>query len=136
LGSTERRSRSDRDAERRSRSDRDPDPAALLAGERAATLARIASLRADVDAIVGSASSTTGDDEHDPEGATIGFERAQALALLAQAQQHLSSVDAALARLDRGEYGICAGCGRPIAPERLAARPTATHCVQCASRRP
>ena len=107
----------------------------MLASERAATQARIAALRADVDAIVGSASSTTGDDEHDPEGATIGFERAQALALLAQAQQHLTEIDAALARLDAGSYGVCAGCGRPIAPDRLAARPTATHCVQCARRR-
>ena len=111
------------------------EPAALLAAERAATQARIVSLRADVDAIVGSASSTTGDDEHDPEGATIGFERAQALALLAQAQQHLTEIDAALARLDADSYGVCAGCGRPIAPDRLAARPTATHCVQCARRR-
>ncbi|HEY2299135.1 MAG TPA: TraR/DksA C4-type zinc finger protein [Jatrophihabitans sp.] len=110
------------------------DPAAVLATERAATQARIASLQGDVDTIVGSASSTTGDDEHDPEGATIGFERAQALALLAQARHHLTEIDAALARHADGSYGTCVVCGRPIAPERLAARPTAMHCVHCAGR--
>ena len=108
---------------------------ATLEASRTATLARIASLRADVDAIVGSASSTTGDDEHDPEGATIGFERAQALALLAQAREHLGEIDAALARLDDATFGVCLGCGRPIAPDRLDARPAATHCIDCAGRR-
>jgi DnaK suppressor protein len=110
------------------------DPAALLATARAATQARIEALQADVDAIVGSASSTTGDDEHDPEGATIGFERAQALALLAQARHHLTEIDAALTRIADGSYGTCVVCGQPIAPERLAARPTATYCVRCAGR--
>ncbi len=105
-----------------------------LESEREDTLARIAALGRDVDAIVDSASSTTGDDEHDPEGATIGFERAQAMALLAQARDQLAAIDAALGRVDQGTYGTCVSCGRPIPPARLAARPEATQCVQCASR--
>jgi DnaK suppressor protein len=83
---------------------------------------------------VSSASSTTGDDEHDPEGATIGFERAQAMALLAQARDRLDALDAALARLDSGQYGVCVSCGQPIPAERLEARPDATRCVRCAAR--
>lgn len=102
---------------------------------RAATLARLAALQGDVDSIVASASSTTGDDEHDPEGATIGFERAQALALVAQARHDLAEVDAALARVEAGDYGTCEVCGRPIPAERLDARPTATRCVNCAAGR-
>ncbi|HZZ96424.1 MAG TPA: TraR/DksA C4-type zinc finger protein [Jatrophihabitantaceae bacterium] len=105
-----------------------------LAAQRADTVARIAALRADVATILGSASSTTGDDEHDPEGATIGFERAQAMALLAQAEDQLAAIDAALDRVAAGTYGRCVSCGQPIAAPRLEARPEATRCITCASR--
>lgn len=40
---------------------------------------------------------------------------------------------AALARLDRGEYGRCLECDGPIAPGRLEVDPAATHCIGCAS---
>jgi RNA polymerase-binding transcription factor DksA len=112
-----------------------PDPAELLAVARDDALHRIAALRGDVTSIVDSASSTTGDDEHDPEGATIGFERAQAMALLAQAEVQLEAVEAALARLAAGTYGSREVCGRPIASERLKARPEAARCISCAARR-
>ena len=102
---------------------------------RAEAVERVAGLRADVADIVGRASSTTGDDEHDPEGATIGFERAQLLALLAAAEQRLAAVDAALRRLGEGRYGYCVDCGGRIAPARLAARPETPHCLGCAQRR-
>jgi len=46
----------------------------------------------------------------------------------------VAQLRAALARLDAGSYGRCARCGRPIAPERLAAIPGATTCVGCADR--
>ena len=45
----------------------------------------------------------------------------------------LVEIDRTVASLDAGRYGVCERCGRPIAPERLAARPTATTCVPCAS---
>ena len=37
----------------------------------------------------------------------------------------------ALTRLEDGEYGVCAECGAPIAPKRLAALPDTTTCVAC-----
>jgi DnaK suppressor protein len=74
------------------------------------------------------------DDEHDPEGTTIAFERAQVSALLDRARQRVVELDEALARLDDGSYGRCVGCGRPIAPERLEARPAARACIDCATR--
>jgi RNA polymerase-binding transcription factor DksA len=92
-------------------------------------------LRREVDDVIASASSTTGDDEHDPEGATIGFERAQAQALLDQASAQLAEIDAALARQAAGTYGICTSCGEPIGVERLRARPAAERCVRCESAR-
>ena len=76
--------------------------------------------------------ASNADDEHDPEGATIAFERQQVAALLESARRRLADVDAALARRAEGRYGICEGCGRPIAPERLAVRPSARTCIDCA----
>ena len=48
---------------------------ALLAAERARTEDRLAALRADFAGIVAASESSNADDEHDPEGATIAFER-------------------------------------------------------------
>jgi RNA polymerase-binding transcription factor DksA len=110
-------------------------PRDRLLDARRSTLARAAALRAELRDVLDSASSTTGDDEHDPEGATIGFERAQAAALLAAAEARLDEIDAALARESDGTYGRCLRCGEPIGAERLEARPTAERCVACAARR-
>jgi RNA polymerase-binding transcription factor DksA len=101
-----------------------------LAAERAATQARIAALEAQVAGIVETASASSGDDEHDPEGQTIAYDRAQAQALLERARVDLEEVDAAVARLAAGTYGICEVCGRVIPGERLEARPAARRCVR------
>jgi DnaK suppressor protein len=103
-----------------------------LIAERAAVLAQIEALSGEFDAVVEASSSSNADDEHDPEGATIAFERQQVVALLEQARRRLADVDAALARRDSGDYGRCAECGRPIGAERLAARPSARTCIACA----
>ena len=95
----------------------------------------MAALRRELAEVIASASSTTGDDEHDPEGATIGFERAQAQALLDEAVAALTELDAALERQRAGTYGLCADCGGPIGAERLSARPAALRCIGCESAR-
>jgi DnaK suppressor protein len=105
---------------------------ALLEDDRETTSARIAALTRDFDDIVASAASVATDDEHDPEGATIAFERSQVSSLLNTARHHLAELDDALVRLEGGDYGRCDKCGDPIAPERLAIRPAATTCVACA----
>jgi DnaK suppressor protein len=106
-----------------------------LVAERVAAAGRAESLRRDVEAIVESAKGGATDDEHDVEGATIAFERAQAMALLDETRAQIESLDQALSRVAAGTYGRCESCGEPIAPERLAARPAATTCIRCASRR-
>lgn len=109
---------------------------APLEQARADAEARVASLEAQLAGIVETASASSGDDEHDPEGQTIAYDRAQVAALLAAARHDLAEIAAARARLDAGTYGVCARCGRPIAPERLEARPAARTCVACADRPP
>jgi DnaK suppressor protein len=106
-----------------------------LVAERVAASARIAALERDIAAIVDSAKAGATDDEHDPEGATVAFERAQAMALLEETRSQVEVLDAALGRVEAGSYGRCESCGQDIAPERLAARPAASTCITCAKRR-
>lgn len=104
-----------------------------LAAMREAALAAVAELDARIAAITAARADANSDDEHDPEGATIGFERAQADALRTAARRRLAEADAALARLADGTWGRCAVCGEPIPAGRLEARPTATTCLAHAS---
>jgi RNA polymerase-binding transcription factor DksA len=114
-----------------------PDAAAsirgALAAERQETLDRITAVSREFDGIVESSAGVATDDEHDPEGATIAFERAQLAALLDQAHRHLAELDDALDRIRQGRYGQCERCGQPIAAGRLAARPAARTCIACAA---
>jgi DnaK suppressor protein len=75
------------------------------------------------------------DDEHDPEGATIAFERSQVSSLVEQARAHLAELAEAGRRLQDGTYGVCEVCRGPIAVGRLEARPVARTCVTCAGSR-
>lgn len=43
----------------------------------------------------------------------------------------LKDINSTLSRIEKGTYGICKYCGKPIAPKRLLARPTASSCVEC-----
>ena len=96
----------------------------LEAEEDAAQLAR------RIADITAARAGDNSDDEHDPEGATLAFERSQADALRAAALARAAAADAALARIDAGTYGRCAVCGEPIAPARLAARPLTDRCIR------
>ena len=93
---------------------------------------RLARLTHDFDAVVAGSRDANVDDEHDPEGATIAFERSQVDALIRQAQHHREEIRAALTRVDAGTYGACENCGEPIAQGRLEARPVARMCIRCA----
>jgi DnaK suppressor protein len=112
----------------------DGSPAGLLAEEHRAARDRLAALERDFSAIVEAAGPANADDEHDPEGATTAFERQHVAALLDQARRQLAQVEAAIARLEAGQYGRCERCGQPIAAARLTARPAASTCIRCASR--
>jgi DnaK suppressor protein len=105
----------------------------LLEAERQQAIRRLSGLTGDFDQVVAASRDANADDEHDPEGATIAFERSQVTALALQVQVHLAEIDAALERLAAGTYGICEQCGHPIAKARLEARLTARTCIACAS---
>ena len=100
---------------------------------RQETAQQLVGLTRAFDDIVESSELVNTDDEHDPEGATIAFERAQASALRAAAERRLAALDDALGRLDEGSYGVCTRCGGPIGAERLAALPETVTCITCAA---
>jgi DnaK suppressor protein len=104
-----------------------------LATENREALQRLADRRRDFDAMVAASRDTNADDEHDPEGATIAFERSQLEALVRRAKEHLGEIDAALVRLGAGTYGTCQACGTTIGKERLEVRPAASVCILCAA---
>lgn len=47
-------------------------------------------------------------------------------------QRQLQKVDAALGRIESGDYGYCFACDEEIDLRRLEADPTHTRCVRCA----
>lgn len=104
--------------------------AARVLAVRAEAERAVAELDRRIGDVVAARADANSDDEHDPEGATLAFERSQADALRAAARQRVIAADAALERLRTGSYGVCAVCGEPIPAGRLAARPLTDRCVR------
>ena len=75
------------------------------------------------------------DSPQDPADAgTTLSETDRTEAALAAVQTRRLVMDA-LVRIDRGVYGTCADCGKPIPEGRLDARPEAVRCVGCQAKR-
>ena len=107
----------------------DPDPRPVLEAALRRARTRLADLTGDYAGMVEASRDSNADDEHDPEGATIAFERSQVGALADDARHQVAEVEAALRRVDEATYGVCEVCGTSIAPGRLEARPTARTCI-------
>ncbi len=98
------------------------DARALLVAERDRVRAEIA------EGIVAPGPMTYGSQA---AAATQVFEQQRDLALRDRSSAQLAEIEAAIARLDDGTYGICVRCGGTVAPERLDALPWAAHCIGC-----
>jgi DnaK suppressor protein len=109
------------------------DAAAILERERQRLTQDIAALDRTHDAIVEARDTGSTDDEHDPDGSTIAFERAQVAALSREARASLAAVAVAEARVAAGTYGSCLHCGGPIGHDRLEALPLTPSCIACAA---
>jgi RNA polymerase-binding protein DksA len=83
----------------------------------------------------GSIADETGEDamydNHLGDTATVTYDRELDYTLEESEEHKLAAIDAALARLDAGTYGICETCGNSIAEGRLEAMPWATQCIDC-----
>ena len=74
-------------------------------------------------------------DQNFADTSQVTAERGEFEAVSGSLQASLDDVNAALAKFDKGTYGLCEGCGQPIAPARLEAKPAARLCIDCANRR-
>jgi RNA polymerase-binding protein DksA len=82
-------------------------------------------------------SETSADRSPDPGSAEAGsmkFEYEKELSIEKNLEDLLHKVEHALARVERGIYGICESCGESIPVARLEVLPYATFCVSCAKR--
>ncbi|WP_419851312.1 hypothetical protein [Candidatus Poriferisocius sp.] len=103
----------------------------LLMEERSRYVTSATRLKAEADSLV--EEREPGDvqfDEESGEGDTLAVERERDLALSAHARAAVDQIDAALARIDNGTYGICLVSGKPIPRQRLNAIPWAAERVE------
>ena len=59
------------------------------------------------------------------------YNREMLLNLSEAHHRQMQDIDAALARFDTGDYGICASCGEDISPRRMEVRPFSRYCIEC-----
>ncbi len=102
---------------------------AQLEAEKADLVAQLAELGVGSDA----AEALTYDANF-ADSSQVTAEKGETEALAATLQESLQAVDAALSRMDGGTYGSCERCQEPIAPARLEAMPSATRCIEHASK--
>jgi RNA polymerase-binding transcription factor DksA len=96
---------------------------------------RLQGIRDDLQRERSDATSETGDelssvDQHPGDAGTETFELERNVSLLEQVENELEEIETAFGRLERGEYGRCQACGRPIGDERLEAMPATRFCVE------
>ena len=96
---------------------------------------RLQGIRDDLQREQEEATSETGGelsnfDQHPGDSGTETFEKEKNLSVLEQVEDELLEIEAAFQRLDRGEYGKCQACGRPIGDARLEAMPATRFCVE------
>jgi RNA polymerase-binding protein DksA len=77
---------------------------------------------------------TAADSNHMGDVATQTYDREMDYSLAENDEHVLRAIDAALARVDDGTYGICRTCGNRIDEGRLEARPWADQCIDCRRR--
>lgn len=97
--------------------------------------ARAQALRGEVSGKLAQAASEGHADPGDAvDQTTAAAESAIDLAEADRDMRELRAIDAALAAIQGGTYGLCAECGVEIAAARLQAQPLALLCIECQSR--
>jgi RNA polymerase-binding transcription factor DksA len=79
---------------------------------------------------LGETGISPGFDEGFADSAQVAAEQGESRVLASQLREQLDDVEAAIARLAEGTYGVCEACGEPIADERLEAMPATRWCIQ------
>lgn len=93
-----------------------------------------ADINTDVEQTLNEMTSHTGNIPDPNDRATMEFDRSFELRIRGRERKLMDKVEEALARIDDGSFGVCAGCGEEIAVKRLQARPVAKYCIDCKTR--
>lgn len=95
---------------------------------------QLQSLQADFDrqiAELDSASETAVEfDENFADSGQVAAEQGENQSLVIGFREQLSDIEAALAKLDNGTYGLCEVCQKPIGVARLEALPSTRFCIE------
>ena len=94
--------------------------------------AEVAAAEAEISQLLREGGEGAGHDQADVGSST--FERDHEMTMARNVRENLALVQAALTRIDEGNYGICESCGKPIGKMRLQAFPRATLCMECKQR--
>jgi DnaK suppressor protein len=106
--------------------------ARMLRAQLAAERAELAQLTGSLDDVKDARSDSSADDEHDPEGPTLSSEWSRITGVHGELGAKVTAIEAALARIRAGNYGVCVRRGEFIDLDRLEARPAAELCIDCA----
>lgn len=111
------------------------DPAIDLPALRAALAARLQELSGASESTAESRRAVTLDQSSVGRLSRVDALQVQAMALATEDRRRAEArrIEAAIRRIDEGEYGYCISCGEAIAPKRLAADPAVAICIDCAS---
>lgn len=101
---------------------------AELKNDRDKLAGKLADLGIDVDG----GSKDFADDEGFADSGSVTAEKGELMTLARSLRENLDGIEAALARLDDGSYGLCVKCGARIPEVRLEIVPAAPHCLECA----
>ena len=93
-----------------------------------------ADINTDVQQTLNEMTSHTGNIPDPNDRATMESDRSFELRIRGRGRKLMGKVEEALARIDEGSFGVCAGCGEEIAVKRLQARPVAKYCIDCKTR--
>ena len=88
-------------------------------------------INSDVEKTLTEMTSQTGNIPDPNDRATMESDRSFELRIRGRERKLMEKVDEALARIEDGTYGICAGCGEEVAVKRLQARPVGKFCIDC-----
>lgn len=102
---------------------------AELEADEARLQEEISSAELEINQLLREGGEGAGHDQADVGSNT--FERDHEMSMARNAKDNLALVQAALARIADGSYGVCESCGNPIGKARLQAFPRATLCMEC-----
>lgn len=105
-----------------------------MEADRRDLMASIAHTEAELATPVDDRGEDTTTSQHPADVASDLYAREIAILTDLTLREQVADIDAALARMDNGTYGMCVDCGDRVPEARLDVHPQAARCVACQTR--